>query len=92
MDIGEALAVLRSGGTVTRDGWNGTGMWVALSPGFELPADRIFSAPIQEAVGDGIGRFAPYLMMRTATGEFVPWLASQTDILAADWRTVQSPS
>jgi len=23
--------------------------------------------------------------MRTAGGEFVPWLASQTDVLAEDW-------
>jgi len=30
-------------------------------------------------------RFLPYLMMRTAQGDFVPWLASQTDILADDW-------
>lgn len=27
----------------------------------------------------------PYLFMRTAQGDYVPWLASQTDILAEDW-------
>jgi len=27
----------------------------------------------------------PYLVMRTVQGTFVPWLASQTDILADDW-------
>ncbi len=27
----------------------------------------------------------PYLFMKTADGQFVPWLASQTDILADDW-------
>jgi hypothetical protein len=32
-----------------------------------------------------VERFAPYVMMRTATGEFVPWLCSQTDLLALDW-------
>lgn len=26
-----------------------------------------------------------YLMMFTAQGDFVPWLASQTDVLAEDW-------
>lgn len=30
----------------------------------------------------------PYIFMKTAQGEFVPWLASQTDILAEDWREV----
>lgn len=27
----------------------------------------------------------PYVYMRTAQGDLVPWLASQTDILADDW-------
>ncbi len=27
----------------------------------------------------------PYLFMKTADGHLVPWLASQTDILAEDW-------
>ena len=27
----------------------------------------------------------PYIYMSTAQGDFVPWLASQTDILANDW-------
>jgi len=29
----------------------------------------------------------PYLYMFTAEGERVPWLASQTDLLAEDWAT-----
>jgi hypothetical protein len=33
-------------------------------------------------------KFLPYIMMRTAGGEFVPWLCSQTDLLAVDWETV----
>ena len=27
----------------------------------------------------------PYIYMKTADHHFVPWLASQTDILAEDW-------
>ena len=27
----------------------------------------------------------PYIYMYTATGQLVPWVASQTDILANDW-------
>ena len=30
-------------------------------------------------------RFLPYIIMRTVDGSFVPWLASQTDLLAEDW-------
>ena len=28
----------------------------------------------------------PYIYMKTAGGNFVPWLASQTDLLAEDWQ------
>jgi hypothetical protein len=27
----------------------------------------------------------PYIYMSTVTGDLVPWLASQTDMLARDW-------
>ena len=27
----------------------------------------------------------PYIYMRTAQGDLVPWLASQTDLLSEDW-------
>ena len=30
----------------------------------------------------------PYIWMKTACGNRVPWLASQTDILADDWGIV----
>lgn len=32
----------------------------------------------------------PYIYMSTAQGDLVPWLASQTDILAGDWGVVTS--
>jgi len=30
----------------------------------------------------------PYIYMKTADDNQVPWLASQTDMLADDWRTI----
>lgn len=30
----------------------------------------------------------PYIYIRTVQGDLVPWLASQTDILAEDWVVV----
>lgn len=30
----------------------------------------------------------PYLYLRTAQGNFVPWIASQTDLLSCDWELV----
>jgi hypothetical protein len=32
-----------------------------------------------------VGARLPYVQMRTAQGDFVPWLCSQTDLLATDW-------
>ena len=34
----------------------------------------------------------PYTYMSTVTGDLVPWLASQTDILAEDWELVKGPT
>ena len=30
----------------------------------------------------------PYIYMSTVTGDLVPWLASQTDLLADDWEGI----
>jgi hypothetical protein len=32
----------------------------------------------------------PYIYMSTVTGALVPWLASQTDMLADDWLEVEA--
>ena len=31
----------------------------------------------------------PYIYMKTVQGDLVPWLASQTDLLAEDWSIVE---
>lgn len=31
----------------------------------------------------------PYIYMRTACGNLVPWLASQTDLLSYDWEIIE---
>lgn len=31
----------------------------------------------------------PYIFMKTARGDLVPWLASQTDLLSKDWFYVE---
>lgn len=49
--------------------------------------------PTRRATGIPEGtvcKFLPYIMMKTATGDLVPWLASQTDLLAEDWVELDS--
>lgn len=31
----------------------------------------------------------PYIYITTVQGDLVPWLASQTDLLAEDWETIE---
>jgi hypothetical protein len=38
---------------------------------------------------DGSLMTLPYIYMVTVTGDLVPWLASQTDLLADDWQLVE---
>jgi hypothetical protein len=39
-------------------------------------------------VPDGDSKMTlPYVYMRTAQGDLVPWLCSQTDLLATDWES-----
>jgi len=89
LSFGEALEALKSGGQVTREGWNGRGMFVCYQKGY--PDGIAINKNTAEATGLPEGEvhsFLPYLMMKTVQGDFVPWLASQTDILAEDWLAV----
>ena len=35
------------------------------------------------------GTWLPFIAMKTVQGGFVPWLASQTDMLAEDWEVLE---
>ena len=80
MDFGDAIRALKQGFRVAREGWNGKGMWLKLVP--ESLADAV--AFQHEAL-----YAAPWVGMKTADEKFVPWLASQTDVLAEDWVVVE---
>lgn len=77
LTFGDALTTLKAGGRVARDGWNGKGLWLEL----QRP--------------DAHSKMTlPYVFMcypsdaKTTPGARVPWLASQTDMLAEDWRVL----
>ena len=97
MNFGEALAALKSGKRVAREGWNG--MWLALvTP--NRPAQQHGEAnwgllyPVTDtntSAWPTLGMpftLLSWIGMKTVNDEFVPWLASQTDLLAEDWALV----
>ncbi len=81
-DFGTALAFLRRGIRVHRAGWNGRGMWLRY---VDLYNDKEFA--LRES-GTARGTWLPFIAMKTADNGLVPWLASQTDILATDWHAL----
>jgi hypothetical protein len=74
-----ALIDLGHGYKVAREGWNGKGMWLCL----QIP--------------DALSKMTlPYIYIEYPVGHpaypngcRVPWLASQTDLLANDWFRVE---
>jgi hypothetical protein len=87
-DFGEALRQLKRGERVCRTGWNGKGMWLGIV--------RANCWRYDDGSGQGGPLFGlvceidklPFIGMKTADNKFVPWLASQTDILSEDWEVV----
>lgn len=83
MNFGQALELLKDGKQVAREGWNGKGMFLFLVPGSTFKANR---APLLGIYPEGTEiNYLPHIDMKTADGKVVPWLASQSDVLADDW-------
>jgi len=82
----DALIALKDGKKVSRSGWNGKGMFLFLVAGSTFKVNR---APLLGIYPEGTEiNYCPHVDMRTADGKIVPWLASQTDLLADDWSIV----
>ncbi|BAQ16927.1 DUF2829 domain-containing protein [Methyloceanibacter caenitepidi] len=86
MDFSDALAAVKRGHRIARKGWNGKGMYVFLVPGSVFKVNR---EPLLSMLGEGTQvTYHAHLVMRTADGTIVPWLASQSDLLDEDWELV----
>jgi len=78
-DIGWAVKQMRLGFRVRRTGWNGKGMWLGIINPGEDPR-----YPRQNTDMD-----QPYVFIRTMQDQWVPWVCSQTDLLATDWEIAE---
>jgi hypothetical protein len=78
MNFGDALSALKAGKRVSRTGWNGKGLWLEL----QVPdANSKMTLPYVYLNYPSDSLYTP--------GARVPWLASQTDMLAEDWGIVR---
>ncbi|MBA8881711.1 DUF2829 domain-containing protein [Phyllobacterium myrsinacearum] len=102
MNFGQAIEIVKRGGKVAREGWNGKRMFVFLHPGSAPRATQV--KPVSpdldliagidknhfETGAEGSTIRLPSLGLRTVDGSMlIGWLASQTDVLAEDWQEVR---
>ena len=80
MNFGEAIKAMKEGKNVQRKGWNGKGIFISL-----------------QTPDKNSKMTSPYIFIDTtglqteneaAPKSCVPWLASQTDMLAEDWSVI----
>lgn len=84
--FGDALAILKTGGRVARAGWRGNGMFLFLVQGSTFKVNR---PPLLGIYPEGTEiKYHAHVDMKTADEQVVPWLCSQTDMLAEDWQAV----
>lgn len=81
LNFGDALEAVKLGARIARTGWNGKGLWLEL----QRP--------------DAHSKMTlPYIYINypsdaaNTPGARVPWLASQTDMLAEDWCIIEEAS
>lgn len=83
LTFGQAIEALKNGKRVSRKGWNGKGMFLLYVPSEKWG--------IIDKIGLGIpkGNLLSWIGIKTADNKFVPWLASQADMLAEDWEIIE---
>lgn len=83
----EALNALCNGAKVARSGWNGKNMFLFLVDGSQFTVNR---KPLLGIYPEGTEiTYRPHIDMKIVDGSIVPWVASQTDLLARDWYIVE---
>lgn len=84
MDFGKAIELLKKGKRLQRKGWNGKGQYI------ELATNISYVNASQEIINvnhDAIGNKA--IAFVGTSGVQLGWLASQSDMLAEDWKVME---
>lgn len=84
MNFGEAIKAAKNGAKIQRMGWNGKKQYVELAAciSYKNAAGELVNCE-HEAIGNRAFAFVG------SSGVQMGWLASQADMLAEDWKTVE---
>lgn len=91
LDFGGAIKALKDGKKVTRNGWNGKGMFLWLKPATSVKAEWCKDPMLKELAEQNGGEISALgtICMKTADNKILTgWLASQTDMLSEDWGVI----
>ena len=97
MKFGEAITLLNAGQPMTREGWNGKGMFIIRAGGYAVLAEDarpngIINTEFLKRRGLTHLEILPHIDMWTAQNTYLAgWLASQSDMLAGDWKIYTEP-
>lgn len=78
--FGHAVELMKTGFRMARKGWNGKGMYITLVSGENWAMDKHENTVCEKR---------DWLGIKTVDNQFMPWVPSQSDVLAEDWVLAQ---
>lgn len=90
LDFSDCLKCLKDGYKLRRSGWNGKGMWIAMSKGitFDSANAREGSAKLLAEEVSTIETL-PRIDLKMADGKLmIGWLPNHADLFSEDWEIV----
>ena len=84
MNFGQAIELLKEGKSLQREGWNGKNQYIEIATNISyVNANKEIINVNHEAIGNKAIAFVG------TSGVQLGWLASQSDMLANDWKVVE---
>ena len=90
LTFSEALEAVKAGKKITRQGWNGKGLFVVYQKGYPdgIPCNKQTAEAWGMKEGE-LFKCDPYLQINTTDGSHAMWVPSIRDCLAEDWMILE---
>ena len=90
LTFSEALEAVKAGKRITRQGWNGKGLFVVYQKGYPdgIPCNKQTAEAWGMKEGE-LFKCDPYLQINTTDGSHAMWVPSIRDCLAEDWMILE---